>query len=90
MPEFIRRQDSHHTHSGWVVVIFVGIIVAGLLGFTASYPKRALWVSNVAQTEVAGSVTPESEPVLATKERVRYEAVKENWKRYRSATKPND
>jgi len=90
MPEFIRRQDSHHTHNDWVVVIVVGIIVAGLLGFTASYAKRALFVSNVAQTEVAGSVTPESKPVLVTKERVRYEAVKENWKRYRSATKPNE
>jgi hypothetical protein len=90
MPEFIRRQDSHHTHNDWVVVIVVGIIVAGLLGFTASYAKRTLRVSNVPPTEVAGSVTPESKPVLVTKERVRYEAVKENWKRYRSATKPNE
>ena len=90
MPEFIRRQDSHHTHSDWVVVIFVGIIVAGLLGFTASYAKRALFVSNVPQTDVAGAVIPESKPVLVAKERVRYEAVIENWKRYRSATKPNE
>ena len=89
MPEFVRHHDGHHAHRAWAAAIFVGIIVACLLGFIASYPKGALWVSNAAQAEGAGSATPGSEPVLGRKERVRYEAVIANWKRYRSATKPD-
>jgi hypothetical protein len=89
MTEFIRH-DSQPVHSGWAVSIFVGIMVACLLGFIASYPKGALWVSNAAQAEFASSVTLGSEPILGTKKPVRYEAVIANWKHYRSATKPNE
>jgi hypothetical protein len=67
------------------VPIFVGIMVACLLGFIASYPKGAIWLSNGSQAEFAAAVTLESEPGLgAAKRPVRYEAVIANWKRYRS------
>jgi hypothetical protein len=75
MSEVIRHHDSHQTHRGWAVSIFVGIMVTCLLGFVAGYPKGALRVSNAAQAEFAGSVTLGSEPILGTKKPVRYEAV---------------
>lgn len=90
MPEFIRRHDGQHTHSGWTVSILLGIMVACLLGFIASYAKEALRVSNTAQAQAAGPATLASKPVLATKKPVRYEAIIANWKRYRSATKPDE
>ena len=86
MSEFIR----HQTHRGWAMSISVGIMVTCLLGFVAGYPKGALWVSNAAQAEFAGSVTLGSEPIVGTKKPVRYEAVIANWKRYRSGAKPNE
>ena len=69
----IRHHDSHQTHRGWAVSIFVGIMVACLLGFVASHTKGALWLFNAAQAEFAGAVTLGSEPTLvAAKKPVRY------------------
>jgi hypothetical protein len=90
MPKFISRDGSQRPHIAWAVPIFVGIIIAGLLSFTASTPKGALWISNAAQAELAGSVTLGSEPIPGTKKPVRYAAIIDNWKRYRSATKPDE
>ena len=85
MLQSIRHDDNQRAPSRWAVSIFVGIIVACLFGFIASYPKVALWVSNAAQAEFAGAVTLGSEPTLvAAKKPVRYEAVIANWKRQRS------
>jgi len=78
----IRNDDHQRT-----VSIFVGIMVACLLGFVASHTKGALWLFNAAQAEFAGAVTLGSEPTLvAAKKPVKYEAVIANWKRHRSVT----
>jgi hypothetical protein len=44
MPKFIRNDDHQRTDSRWAVSIFVGIMVACLLGFIASHTKGALWL----------------------------------------------
>jgi hypothetical protein len=85
MPKIIRHDGIQRPHIAWAVPIFIAIIVAWLLAFIASYPKAALRVFNVAQAELAGSVTRESAPIARTKKPVRYQAIIENWKRYRSA-----
>jgi len=36
MPKFIRHDDNQRTDSRWAVSIFVGMMVACLLGFIAS------------------------------------------------------
>jgi len=91
MPRFIRNDDHQRTDSRWAVSIFVGIMVACLLGFVASHTKGALWLFNAAQAEFAGAVTLGSEPTLvAAKKPVRYEAVIANWKRHRSVTERSE
>jgi hypothetical protein len=91
MPKFIHHDDNQRTDSRWAMSIFVGMMVACLLGFIASYPKGALWLSNAAQAEFAGTVTPGSEPTLvAARKPVRYEAVIANWKRHRSVTERSE
>ena len=57
MPKFIRNDDHQRTDSRWAGSIFVGIMVACLLGFVASHTKGALWLFNAAQAEFAGAVT---------------------------------
>jgi hypothetical protein len=52
------------TDSRWAVSIFVGIMVACLLGFVASHTKGALWLFNAAQAEFAAAVTLGSEGTL--------------------------
>ena len=71
--------------------IVVGITVACLLGFIASYTTGSQWLSNGSQAEFAGAVILESEPSIgAAKKPVRYEAVIANWKRYRSVTERSE
>jgi hypothetical protein len=55
MPQFIRHNDNQRALSRWTASIFVGTMVACLLGFIASHPKVTLWVSNAAQAELAGA-----------------------------------
>jgi biotin transporter BioY len=91
MPKFIRNDDNQRTDSRWAVSILVGIMVACLLGFIASYTMGTLWLSHAAQAEFAGAVTLGSEPTLvAAKKPVRYEAVIANWKRHRSVTERSE
>jgi hypothetical protein len=84
MPKIIRHDGIQRPHIAWAVPIFVAIIVAWLLGVIASTPKGALRVFSVAQAELAGPVTRGAEPAPGMKQAVRYEAIIENWKRYRS------
>jgi hypothetical protein len=91
MPKVIRPGGRQLVHSAWALSALIGIMVACMLGFIASYPRAALWVSNAAEAEFAGAVSLGSEPILLAKKPVRYEAVINNWKRYRtSAIKPNE
>ena len=77
--------------SRWAGSIFVGIMVACLLGFVASHTKGALWLFNAAQAEFAGAVTLGSEPTLvAAKKPVRHEVVIANWKRHRLVTERSE
>ena len=91
MSEIIRPDGRQLVDRAWTMPVLIGILVACVLGFIASYPATALWVSNAAQAEVAGAASPMLEPVPMAKKPVRYEAVINNWKRYRSfAAKPRD
>ena len=88
MPKVLRHDVTQRTHNDWAVAILVGLLIAGLLGFVAFYPTRALRVSNAAQAETVGLAAAKPEAVPVAKKPVRYEATIENWKRYRSTTKP--
>jgi Flp pilus assembly protein CpaB len=88
MPRILRHEFTQHTHRDWVVAIFVGLMIAGLLGFVAFYPKRASHASNADQASTVGLASAKSEAVLVAKKPVRYEATIENWKRYRAANQP--
>jgi hypothetical protein len=88
MPRILRHDVTQRTHNDWAVAILVGLLIAGLLGFVAFYPTRTSRVSTAAQAETVGLATAKPEAVPAAKKPVRYEATIENWKRYRSATKP--
>jgi hypothetical protein len=91
MPTFIRDAASKSSHSSWTLPILVGIIIASLLGFIASRPNGASWVSKAAEAEFAGAELVVSEPaVVEAKKPVRYEAAIANWKRHRSAAKANE
>ena len=90
MPKVIRHDGRQLVHSTWALSALIGIMAGCLLGLIAISPRAALWVSNAAQAEFAGAVSEESEPILLTKKPVRYEAVINNWKRYRSSAKPNE
>jgi hypothetical protein len=91
MPKVIRPVGRQVDHSAWILLALIGIMVGCLLGFIASYPRAALWVSNAAQVEFAGAVSLGSDPILSAKKPVRYETIINNWKRYRSsAIKPNE
>jgi hypothetical protein len=86
MPKILRHEFTQRTHHDWVVAILVGLMLAGLLGFVALYPKRASQASNAGQAETVGLASTKSDPVA--KKPVRYEATVENWKRYRAANQP--
>ena len=88
MPRVLRHDVTQRTHNDWAVAIPVGLVIAGLLGFVALYPKRASHVSNAGQAETVGLAAAKPEPIPAAKKPVRYEATIENWKRYRAANKP--
>jgi hypothetical protein len=90
MPKIIRPDGRQLVHSTWALSALIGIVAVCLLGLIAISPRAALWVSNAAQAEFAGAVSEESEPILLTKKPVRYEAVINNWKHYRSSAKPNE
>ena len=90
MPKVIRHDGRQLVHSTWALSALIGIMAGCLLGLIAISPRAALWVSNAAQAEFAGAVSEGSEPILLTKKPVRYEAVINNWKRYRSSAKPNE
>ena len=87
MPKVIPHDYGLLTHRGWAALVF---FLACLLGFIASYPTGARWVSNAAQAAFSNAVTQAPEPIFVAKKPVRYEAVIDNWKRYRSASKPNE
>jgi Flp pilus assembly protein CpaB len=88
MPRILRHEFTQHTHRDWVVAILVGLMIAGLLGFVALYPKRASQASNGEQAATVGLASTKSDPVTVAKKPVRYEATIENWKRYRAANQP--
>lgn len=87
MPKVIRHGFSQLTRLGWAASV---LFLACLLGFIASHPTAARWVSNGAQAEVLNAVIQTPEPIFVAKKPVRYEAVIDNWKRYRSTSKPNE
>jgi hypothetical protein len=87
MQKFIRRDEGKHR--GWAVSVIFLLMIACLLGFMASYPKGASWISDAAQAEFADPSALTSEPNLQAKKPIRYKAVIENWNRYR-AGKPDD
>ena len=90
MPKVIRHDGRQLVHSTWALSALIGIVAICLLGLIAISPRAALWVSNAAQAEFGGAVSEGSEPILLTKKPVRYEAVINNWKHYRSSAKPNE
>ena len=77
---------KHRTITGFVAVALLGAVASAVT--LRSHPTGAFWVSNAAQAEFRGAM-PSSEPILGAKKPVRYEAIIDNWKRYRSANKPN-
>ena len=40
MPKILRHEFTQRTHNDWAIAIPVGLVIAGLLGFLAFYPKR--------------------------------------------------
>ncbi|MET3843686.1 hypothetical protein [Bradyrhizobium sp. OAE829] len=82
----LRHDVTQRTHKDWAIAIPVGLVIAGVLGFVAFYPKPS-HLSKAGQAETVGVVTAKPEPVPAARKPVRYEATIENWKRYRAATK---
>ena len=87
MPRVLRHDVTQRTHNDWAIAIPVGLVIAGVLGFVALYPKPA-HLSKARQAETVGVVTAKPESAPAARKPVRYEATIENWKRYRAATKP--
>ena len=84
----LRHDVTQRTHNHWTIAIPVGLVIAGLLGFVAFYPKLAQHVSNAGQAETVGLAAAKALPAATAKKPVRYEATIENWKRYRAANKP--
>lgn len=80
---------KHRTITGFVAVALLAA-VATAATMRSHYPMGALSISNLTQAELAGAMTLGSEPILGAKKPVRYEAIIDNWKRYRSASKPNE
>ena len=77
---------KHRTITGFVTAVLLAAVASAVT--LRSHPTGALWGSNAAQAEFRGAM-PGSEPTLGAKKPVRYEAIIDNWKRYRSANKPN-
>jgi len=92
MPRVFPRVLGHdviqRTPGDWVVAILVGLMIAGLLGFVALYPKRASHASKAEPAATVGLAAAKSEPAPVARKPVRYEATIENWKRYRAANQP--
>ena len=95
MPQFIRHHvnsDNHNTtHITWVLPILTGLLIGCLLAFIANlYLKEMRFASNSTGATLEVSAAPESKPPPEFKKPVRYEAIKSNWAKYRSANQPND
>ena len=76
---------KHRTIAGFVAV---GLLAAVTTAATMrSYYPIGTWLSQSAQPEIGKPITLGSEPSLGVKKPVRYEAIIDNWKRYRSATR---
>lgn len=82
MPKVIQHGFSQLAHRGWAALV---LFLACLFGFIVSYPTGAQWLSNAAQAEVANAVIQTPETISVAKKPVRYEAIIDNWKRYREA-----
>jgi len=74
---------KHRTIAGFVAV---GLLAAVTTAATMrSYYPIGTWLSQSAQPEIGKPITLGSS--LGEKKPVRYEAIIDNWKRYRSATR---
>ena len=91
MPQFIRHHVNVDSYNMWALPILAGLLVGCLLAFIASfYLMETRWASSAATTAFAASTVPESKPASEFRKPVRYEAIKANWAKYRSANHPKN
>ncbi|MGH6711255.1 MAG: hypothetical protein ACREEK_20065 [Bradyrhizobium sp.] len=88
MPRVLRHDITQRTHNDWAIAIPIGLVIAGLLGVLAFYPKRASHVSSAGPAETVGLAAAKPDSTAAARKPVRYEATIENWKRHRATSQP--
>ena len=83
MSGLVRHQHIQLSYGVWAALACGMIVVACVLALVGNYPKERLH----ARFEIPAAVSLASTPVKESTKAARYQAIKENWKRYRSELK---